>query len=255
MKATISSLLLLGLIISCYMANTGVAAEDDEDDKLVLYLPFDDDDKPEDLSPKESPIASFIRQDDVVEGIKGNAWLFDQSTCILLDAQTFNDAFQQSTFSVWLKSPGKNGIIYEEGGGTNGHAVALIKGEVEFATRNTNQTAIKAEYPDDDDWHFVTTVFDRGTMRLYIDGELLKEETKVAGIGGHGDEMGIGKINGASSGNNTSKFTGIMDEFRITRRALSTEEIGKAYEDMIRSLAIEPSGKYYVTWGGIRGVR
>lgn len=203
---------------------------------------------------RDPPIASSIKPADVVEGIKGNAWLFDQSTCILLDAQTFNDAFQESTFSVWLKEPSKDGIIYEEGGGTNGHAVALIKSEIEFCTRNTNQTIIKADYPDDEDWHFITTVFDRGTMRLYIDGELMDDKSKVAGIGGHGDEMGIGKVNGAASGNATAKFTGIMDEFRITRRALTTEEIKKAYDDMIRSLAVEPSGKRYTTWGGVRGI-
>jgi uncharacterized protein YjcR len=89
-------------------------------------------------------------------------------------------------------------------------------------------------------------------MRLYIDGELLAEQDKVAGIGGHGDEMGIGKVNGAASGNTTAKFTGIMDEFRITRRALTTEEIQKMYEDMIRSLAVRSSGKCSTTWGGLK---
>jgi hypothetical protein len=118
-----------------------------EDASLVLYLTFDDASKPKDLSAKSSPIAGYTEPAEIVEGIKDGAWLFDVSTSVLLDAQTFNDAFQQSTFSVWLREPSDDGIIYEEGGGTNGHAVALIKREIEFCTRNTNQTFIKADYP------------------------------------------------------------------------------------------------------------
>ena len=246
MKATVSGLVLICLIISCYMSSTVTAAEDKN---LVLYLTFDKD-KPVDLSLKKSPIASYIKPVELVEGIKDKAWLFDESTCVLLDVQTFNDAFQESTFSVWLKEPGKDGILYEEGGGTNGYAVTLVKKEVQFATRDGGtQTTISADYPYDGNWHFITTVFDRGTMRLYIDGKLMKEKSGVRGIGGHGNEMGIGKVNGGSAGGVTPKFTGIMDEFRITRRALTIGEI----QEIVKSFyAVKSLGKYHTTWGAIK---
>ena len=248
-RINVLCLLLACLIVTLYMTNVGMTQEDAS---LVLYLTFDDAGEPKDLSPKGSPIASYIKPADVVEGIKDNAWAFDQSTCVLLDAQTFNDAFQKSTFSVWLKEPDKDGLIYEEGGSSHGFAVTLVKGAVQFATRSGGtQTTLSADYPDDNDWHFITAVFDKG-MRLYIDGELMEEKPNVAGISGHSDEMGIGKENGASSGNVTPKFTGIMDEFRITRRGLTTEEVQKMYEDMIRTLAVRPSGKCSTTWGGIK---
>ena len=93
---------------------------------------------------------------------------------------------------------------------------------MQFATRsNSKQTTVTADYPDDDDWHFIATVFDNGTMQLYIDGKLMDEELNVPGISSHTNNMGIGAIHGQCSGGTTSKFTGIMDEFRITRRALT----------------------------------
>ena len=68
-----------------------------------------------------------------MKGVVGKAWLFDNDTAVLIDHQIFNDAFQESTFSVWLKEPDKEGILYEEGGSTNGYAVTLVGDKVEFA--------------------------------------------------------------------------------------------------------------------------
>ncbi len=251
MKAAILGLTALCVVISYCVMIAGAVEIDDEN--LVLYLSLDDAGRPEDLSRSGSPIASYVEPAEVVEGIVGNAWRFDNSTCILLDHQTFNNGFQESTFSVCLKDPREDGIIYEEGGGTNGYAVTLVKANIQFATRNNStQTTIEAEFPDDGDWHFVTTVFDLGAMRIYVDGELMAEELKVQGIGGHGNEMGIGKVNGGSSGGVSPKFVGIMDEFQITRRALSTKEVKAEYQEIIKRLAVEPVDKYCATWGHIK---
>jgi hypothetical protein len=223
------------------------------DANLVLYLTFDEE-TPADSSPKGIPIASFIEPEELVKGVKGKAWLFDEATNILINNQTFKSKFSESTFCVWLKDPSKDGLLYEEGGGTNGCAVTIIKNEVQFATRNRGkQTTIKADYPDDGKWHFIAAVFDNGTMRLYMDGELKDEENKVPGIRGHSNAMGIGQVNGASSGGVAPKFKGIMDELRIYRRALSSAEIEGMYQEVIKILyAISPLGKHPATWGSIK---
>ena len=168
-------LILISLIITSYLVGTATAKDKSE----VLYLTFDDD-KQKDLSPNKTPIANFNKPRKVVKGVVGKAWLFDDNTAVLIDHQVFNDAFQESTFSVWLKEPDKEGILYEEGGGTNGYAVTLVGGKVEFATRDSgNQTTIKANYPFDGKWHTVITVFDQGTMQLYIDGVLKKSSPRL----------------------------------------------------------------------------
>jgi hypothetical protein len=238
-------LMLMSLIIASYLVNTATAADKSE----VLYLTFDDD-KPKDLSPNKTPLANILKRAKLVKGVVGKAWLFDNNTAVLIDHQTFNTAFQESTFSVWLKEPGKEGILYEEGGGTNGYAVTLVGGKVEFATRDSgNQTTIKARYPFDGKWHVVITVFDQGTMQLYIDGALEKEESRVAGIGGHGNEMGIGQVNGGSAGGVAPKFTGVMDEFRITRRARTEKEIQEMIKDL---LPVTPKSRLTTVWARIR---
>ena len=117
-------LILMSLIIASYLVNTATAADKSE----VLYLTFDDD-KPKDLSPNKTPLANILKRAKLVKGVVGKAWLFDNNTAVLIDHQTFNTAFQESTFSVWLKEPGKEGILYEEGGGTNGYAVTLVGGQ------------------------------------------------------------------------------------------------------------------------------
>ena len=114
-------LILISLIIASYLVGTATAKDKSE----VLYLTFDDD-KQKDLSPNKTPIANFNKPRKVVKGVVGKAWLFDNNTAVLIDHQVFNDAFQESTFSVWLKEPDKDGILYEEGGGTNGYAVTLV---------------------------------------------------------------------------------------------------------------------------------
>ncbi len=246
MKITISGLICLAIF--CYIVSAGTAADEDED--LVLYFTFDDADQPEDMSPAGTPIISYVEPAEVVDGIEGGAWLFDNSTCILLDNPTFEAVFQQSTFSVWLKEPGDDGIVFEEGGSTKGFSVSLISGEVQFATRdNSVQTNVTAEYPNDDNWHFITAIFDSGTMQLYIDGVLAEEESDVPGINSHTDNMGIGIINGQCTCGHSSKFTGIMDEFRITRRALTADEIREAHR---KNFAVEPSGKCSTIWGDIK---
>ncbi len=225
MKIIISGLLFICLAIFFCFVSVGMAA--DEDENLVLYFTFDDADEPEDMSPAGTAIVSYVEPAEVVAGIEGGAWLFDESTSILLDSPTFEAPFQQSTFSVWLKEPGDDGIVFEEGGTTKGFAVSLVGGEVQFATRDSSvQTNVTADYPGDGDWHFVTAVFDSGTMQLYIDGALVGEESDVPGINSHTNKMGIGTINdGQCTCGHSSKFTGIMDEFRITRRALAADEI------------------------------
>ena len=88
-------------------------------------------------------------------------------------------------------------------------------------------------------------------MQLYIDGVLKKEQSKVAGIGGHGNEMGIGQVNGGSAGGVAPKFTGVMDEFRITRRARTEKEIQEMIKDL---LPVEPFQKISTIWGAIKNL-
>jgi hypothetical protein len=188
----------------------------EDDGKLVLWLDFDAIDI-EDLSPKKTPFQSIEGEPKIVEGIVGNAWQFEIGLRITIEVQTFNDAFEESTFLVWVKESSESGVVYEEGGGTNGHCVQMLNGESQFCTRDGGTaTCIQADFPTNDyEWHLITTIFNKDVMELYIDGEKVADKDGVPGIAGHGNEMGIGNVdavhNGTACTQNAGQWIGIMD--------------------------------------------
>ena len=107
---------------------------------------------------------AVFREEDIIQG-----------RCVSKGARLKQLVNKAEDSEAFLDPSKDKGLVY---------AVALIKSELEFATRDGSaQTFRKADYPDDDNWHFITTVFDRGTMRLYIDGNLMKE-TSAGGLFG-----------------------------------------------------------------------
>lgn len=251
--------LLLSVAVLFIFVLTAFAAgfDRENDDKLVLWLDFEAK-QIEDLSPKKTPFQSIEGEPEVVEGIVGNAWHFAQAiTRITIEVQTFNDAFEESTFLVWVRDSSDRGVIYEEGGGTNGHCVQMLNGELQFCTRDGGTaTCIQADFPvGDDEWHLITTVFNRDVMEIYTDGEKVADESGVPGIAGHGNEMGIGNVdavhNGTACTSNAGQWTGTMDEFTITRRVLTAQEIREEFESGGR-LSVDTIGKIAVTWGIVK---
>lgn len=227
-------LVLLSVGVMALLAVTVFAAgfDHEDDDKLVLWLDFDALDI-EDLSPKKTPFQSIEGEPKIVEGLVGNAWHFvEQVTRITIEEQTFNDAFEESTFSVWVKESSESGVVYEEGGGTNGHCIQMLNGELQFCTRDGGAATC-----------------------IQIDGEKVADTDGVPGIAGHGNEMGIGNVdavhNGTACTQNAGQWTGIMDEFAITRRIATAQEIKEEFESG-GILSVEAAGKMAVTWGNMK---
>ncbi len=79
---------------------------------------------------------------------------------------------------------------------------------------------------DNDTWYHVVGVYDNGTMKLYLNGNL--EDTESFAQTSSGDvnaNVYIGAIEYSSS----YKFNGTIDEVRIYSRALSASEISQLY--------------------------
>lgn len=251
--------LLAGIMVLFAAMASAQGIDRANDAQLVLWLDFDSLDI-EDLSPKKTPFQSIEGEPEIVEGVVGNAWRFvQQMTRITIEEQTFNDAFEESTMLVWVKESSESGVIYEEGGGTNGHCVQISNMELQFCTRdNSLGVCIQAPFPtDDDDWHLITTIFNKDVMEIYIDGEQVESVDGVPGIGGHGNEMGIGNVdavhNGTACNSNAGQWTGVMDEFTITRRILTPQEIKGEFESG-GAFSVEPMDKIAVTWGNVKAI-
>ena len=249
--------LSMGIMILFSMAAFAGGFDHGNDEKLVLWLDFDELDI-EDLSPIKTPFQSIEGEPQIVEGIVGNAWKFvEQMTRITIEENTFNTAFEENTSSVWVLETGESGVIYEEGGGTNGICVQLLNGQLQYCTRDASAaTCIQEDFPTgDEEWHLITAIFNGDVMELYIDGEKVASEDGVPGLGGHGNEMGIGNVdavhNGTACASNAGQFTGVMDEFAITRRVMTPEEIMGEYE-FRTMVAVDALGKIAITWGNVK---
>ena len=244
--------LSIGIMVMFALAAFGF--DNNNDPNLILWLDFDDKDT-KDLSPKKTAFTAFV-PGTVVEGLVEGAWQFEEGTEIGVGG-AFSAAFTESTFSVWVLKSSDNGVIYDEGGGTNGLCVQMVNGQLEYCTRDGGTaTCFLVDFPtNDEEWHLITAVFSKGIMELYIDGEMVEDQDGVAGIGSHANESGIGKVGagiaGIAGSRDTGQWTGIMDELILTRRTITAQEI----KDEFASggfQAVEATGKMAVTWGRIR---
>ncbi|MDW7696045.1 LamG-like jellyroll fold domain-containing protein, partial [Flammeovirgaceae bacterium SG7u.132] len=145
----------------------------------------------------------------------------------------FHDEFTERTVSFWMKPASITGkkVIYDEGGTTNGLAIRLENNQVELAVRDgSNQKTIGYTVALDT-WVHVAAVFNNGRLSLYLDGEeeAVNPNTGYSDVSAHSNAAGLGATNGSSNafGDNGSFYQGLLDDVRIYRKALGTEEIQK----------------------------
>ena len=122
-------------------------------------------------------------------------------------------------------------------------------GQLGFYTEHDNEANalwVTDEDYDDDKWHHMAATRDAGVGKLYVDGELVKEDIAMVG------DIGGGEANWhlAQHGGNNSYFAGAVDELRFYRRALTAEEVKQNFES--KGWAVEGKDKLSTTWGMIK---
>ncbi|HID56874.1 TPA: LamG domain-containing protein [Candidatus Poribacteria bacterium] len=94
------------------------------------------------------------------------------------------------------------------------------------------------------EWHYFVGVLDGKSMKIYVDGELVKEQNFVGpSIASTGPKTEIGR---AGDGG----FIGLIDEVTIYNRPLSEEEIKQNYN--AKGLAVGLGDKLATLWGKIK---
>lgn len=88
-------------------------------------------------------------------------------------------------------------------------------------------------------WYHVVGTFDGSTQKLYVNGELVGQQTVPAGIPVNDFNLFIGRAEGGY-GWPTCYFDGIIDEVAIYNRPLAAEEIQQHYQNGLSGLG------YYV---------
>ena len=123
------------------------------------------------------------------------------------------------------------------------------QGRLEFWVYNaagTNDSekwkAVSAVIPSDtvwaDTWHQIAGVYDKGNLKLYLDGKLLATAVKSDSIDSSNDKIGIGD-------NGKVKFDGEIAQARIYTKALTQDEVKAQYSSVP---AIKADSEYVLLW-------
>ncbi len=129
------------------------------------------------------------------------------------------------TLSAWVKSRecDRGGILWwgPYGGWAEVTALRVDNcGFVDYWFRNDNSVSVSGAFRDT--WHFVSSVYDGTSKKIYVDGSLLGTVSSGSPHGVTNEHFRIGKTFPSAS---DEYFTGILDEVSIFSRALSPDEI------------------------------
>ena len=203
----------------------------------------------------------------VVTGVVGNAMELtknDQRVSIMAydELQLKSDDL---TIEFWMKSTAANtvdqylfhkGSISNDGGGTTGNWIGLEykNGLLKFAIDDDEvktEASVSGEPYFDGKWHYIVCVREgiTKTIRMFVDGQLIAETAD--GTGSINDAMEsfcIGNVNV----NYNCRYTGAIDEFKVSKGALPAARILANYEAL--SEAAESAGIDGITVDGVNAV-
>ncbi|MDH7598639.1 MAG: LamG domain-containing protein [Sedimentisphaerales bacterium] len=174
-----------------------------------------------------------------VEGKLGGALQFNGIDCYIDCGNGPSFQIQsQITMACWLKTPGF----------TRNWAAIITKGDTAWRLSRSSETGnsihmgingtvtsgmpwFDASKPvTDNEWHHVAGVYDGKEARIYIDGVVSARYTASGQIAANDNNVYIGENHGASG----RLYTGILDDVRIYRRGLTTEQIQDHHEGVCR---------------------
>lgn len=273
MKTTlISKLLTLTLILTVPVLTAhaqGVSA-----DELIIYYSFDEDtlEGGDVLDQSGNENHGLLRGNlNIVEGKVNGAMKFPggQANYISVRNHHYANVFPELTLAVWVKTSQRGLIaswdrseffrfaVGDDVGGNNNKTFVAF--DVCCPIRDWFSKTDVA----DDNWHHIVATFDAEMKRIYIDGELDVEvatDTNNKMIGkvitrfgfiGTGSEATA--FDGARNPQWT--FNGLMDEFLMFHRSLSTDEVARLAQAPADPLAVEPADKLSITWGEIKSTK
>ena len=188
---------------------------------------------------------------EVVDGKVGEALKFSGGHVDCGADKSLTDIGDQITLEAWIK-PEKPGWAIFAGisrSGNNSYVIAWSdQTRVDFNLWNgalETWPFHSVAQPDVGKWHHIAGVYDGSEAIIYINGEV-DNEKKFEGVLKHNGEnfwMGARKSDGLP-------YHGILDELRLYNRGLSQAEIEQNLE--AEGLAVEPTQKLALTWGGIK---
>ena len=158
--------------------------------------------------------------------------------------RTLTESFTARTTELVVGAVVGDGVMFEEGGGSNGQGIAVIGAEIHYLVRAAGMAVtIKAPFDRAVPWSQVAVQFDGGAMRLWLNGKLVaKGDAGFASVPGHGGG-GIGNGDGSNSGGWTANCQFELASMRLSNRARYSDVVhpnGTMDADADTALAVTP---------------
>ncbi|AQT69076.1 Laminin G domain protein [Anaerohalosphaera lusitana] len=160
----------------------------------------------------------------------GGALMFDGDDSVLFSTTPSLEGQVDFSVAAWVKTSSATAqtVVQQRVGGYNGEYVLNINsnGTVNFMIYGDNAYQFNFSTYDtvnDGQWHHLVAVRDGRYGFIFIDGVMKGAD--------HGDIRNLSANIGVSAGNS---FNGQIDDIRICSKALSSKEVGKLYDRLIK---------------------
>lgn len=237
------------------------------DDSLMVYLPFDEEGGvAKDASGKGNEGQLTGDKIEWVAGKFGTGVQLDGTNYVDIPWSEGVDVTDKSfSVEIWFKyseASEKGCLVWAFDMGSGPHAQFWIRTEpadnrirglINDGTGAASVIVVTTEPYNDDQWHYLAFVrdADKGSLTMYIDGKV--EQSSNGKVGSLTGTQTIGVELGQRGVDGINKFKGVLDEFRLWRKALSANEIkANMAKDKGQFLAVQPDDHLAATWGGVK---
>lgn len=200
------------------------------DDGLEVYYAFDapfDNNKILDSSGNNRPgtVHGDVQQ---AEGILGYAAMFDGNGDYISGASV-EVGTENFTVSFWFKTMDTMGYMLDsrlwDG---KGYFLIMFNGSVNWGIQGGGQDQnIQVGGYTDDQWHLAVGVREGSWMGLYLDGDLVGDNSGQNALDVGDPSLCMGKR--FSVQDDSQYYGGLIDDFRLYSRALSADEVQDLY--------------------------
>jgi hypothetical protein len=170
-----------------------------------------------------------------------------------------SDGLNLEAFSIeaWINCvPGSNqAILHKQGEGNSSNRNYILNIRPEgflrgsFSSGGTQYDFDGPTILEPSRWYHVAATYDGKVGKIYVDGEL-DSETEIDLILEPNDApLLLGKAGGTGG----ARFTGLMDEVRLSNIARIQDEIGELMnKGLALVLPVNTEGKLAIAWGGVK---
>jgi 1,4-alpha-glucan branching enzyme len=163
------------------------------------------------------------------DGMIGSALYFGAPSQVAVSNSFSLNPVQGITVSAWVNADDwpNNQRILEKGKSNNQYALFVNpSGQLAFAIYSVTNGMLVTSPPSGGSWHHIAGTYDGSLISLYVDGQIVTQQTASGQMPVTADPLAIGFRPGA---NIFHYFNGIIDDVRIYGSALSAAGITQVY--------------------------